>query len=91
MYGEDQKEIFVCDCSDTRHQFIVWTDGEYLCENDVVTCFEVRLNHHASLMKRIIEAFKYIFKVDDAEYEEVLLNADEVKRLCQSLKGEETK
>jgi len=86
MYGEDQKEIFVCNCLDYRHQFVVWTDGSMLVDDDVVTCVAVRLNHHASLIRRITEALKYIFKSDDAEYEEVLLNADEVKRLYRSLR-----
>jgi hypothetical protein len=89
MYGEDQKEIFVCDCLDYRHQFVVWTDGSMLVDDDVVTCIAVRLNHHASLIRRITEALKYIFKSDDAEYEEVMLNAGEIDRLCMSLKPDQ--
>jgi hypothetical protein len=88
-----KNEIFVCDCQDPSHQFFISYDEDNMIEvNDdyswpVELTISIKINMYLSFFKRIIRAFKYIFKlgVDNYDFDTIILKDSEVKRLKESL------
>jgi sporulation-control protein spo0M len=82
--NEIQKvEVFICDCSSPEHQFVT----TYFKDDDDIDCiyFNVRLNATYGFFKRVWNALGYVFKKDEAEYVEVLLDINESKGLKKFL------
>jgi len=81
-----KQQLFVCDCGDVSHQFIVswykdnvdWNDELYI---------QVHLNQSMGFWKRLWHGIKYIFgfKCRFGSFDEVLLKPKEVERLQKAL------
>lgn len=83
MPKEVNNELFVCECADLSHQFILTTwdfkDGTPSLD------LSIRNNIHLPFYKRVWVAIKYIFKVQSQDYDVVLLDHDNVLKLKDSL------
>lgn len=79
-----QKELFVCDCGDLEHQFVI---SKFPDENEIY--ISVHLSN-LTFWKRLIIAVKYIFgkKSIYGSFEEIILNQEEKKRLIKILENE---
>ena len=81
-----EEELFVCDCGDPGHQFIVswYPDDEDW--NDLLY-FQVHLNQRYSFWKRLWIGIKYVFgyKCRFGAFDEILINKHDAKRLRTSL------
>lgn len=78
-------ELFVCNCNDISHQFVLstWNFNDGSPELEI----SIKLNHYLPWYKRIFVAFKYLFKLDRGEYNVVLLNNEDLNRLQKSLES----
>ena len=84
--GIMEQEVFICDCHTKEHQFVV----EYYNDDDdpeVYVC--IRLNSFGNVFQRLWRALKYVVKVGDADYSEVILNEDKQKELIKFLQKNE--
>ena len=77
-------KIFICDCHTPEHQFIV----EYF-DDEPEVYVSVRLNNCGNMFQRVWRAIKYVLKVNEAEYVEVILNEDKKKELIKFLQNTE--
>ncbi len=61
-----------CGCSDVHHAIRVWHEEE---NNEVL--LEMRVNQYRSFWRRAIQAFKYLFNIDNKEsmYDSFLIDA----------------
>ena len=81
-----EQQLFVCDCGDVSHQFIVswypddedWNDELYI---------QVHLNQSMGFWKRLWHSIKYVFgyKCRFGAFDEILLNKNDAKRLQAEL------
>ena len=76
----NQRKVFICDCHASEHQFIV---NRY--DDDTFVYFSIRLNSYGNVFRRLWRAIKYVLKVDEASYDEVILNEDKQKELFDFL------
>lgn len=78
-------ELYVCDCSDVEHNFIVWTVDDDPYEKSLY--IDIHLTNK-SLWYRIKYAVKYIFgkKSKYGAYTEIILNKDSASELSNSLR-----
>ncbi len=88
--NEPKRELFVCDCGDINHQFVV-TVNENQGDKDVF--LEVRLNRYLSFWGRLINAIRYLFKLSPpcrfGDYDCIILNKshiDGLERIVRELK-----
>ena len=81
-----EQELYVCDCGDVSHQFIIswYPDDEDW--NDLLY-FQVHLNQSNGFWKRLWDAIKYVFgfKCRFGAFDEILVNKHDAKRLKNSL------
>lgn len=79
---EEERKLFVCDCFDIQHQFVVSHDKEI----DMFS-FQIHLTK-LPLLQRVVVAFKYLFGFQSSigAFEEVVLNTHYVKKLNSALK-----
>ena len=75
-----ETKVFICDCYTSAHQFIVDRDDD---EHEVYV--SIRLNSYGNVFHRLWRAIKYVLKVDEASYDEVILNEDKQKELFDFL------
>jgi hypothetical protein len=75
---ESKPELFICDCGDVEHQFIISHDTE-----DKEIYISVHLSSYMSFFKRIITAVKYIFgkKSKYGAFDIVILNKNQIIEL----------
>lgn len=81
-----EQQLFVCDCGDVSHQFIVswypddedWRDMLY---------FQVHLNQTNGFWKRLWIAVQYLFghRSNFGSFDEILLNKHSAKQLQEAL------
>ena len=86
--GIMEQEVFICDCHTKEHQFVV----EYYNDDDdpeVYVC--IRLNSFGNVFQRLWRALKYVVKIGEASYSEVILNEDKQKELIKFLQTKEVK
>ena len=74
------KKVFICDCNAPEHQFII---DRFEDEHEVY--ISIRLNSYGNVFHRLWQAIKYVLKVDEASYDEVILNEDKQKELFDFL------
>jgi hypothetical protein len=80
--GIMEQKVFICDCHSIEHQFVV----EYFNDNnDHEVYVSIRLNSFGNVFQRLWRALKYVVKVSEAEYSEVILNEDKQKVLIKFL------
>lgn len=75
-----EKQTFHCECWTSEHHFHVTYDR---VEDEVQV--EVMLNHYLPWWKRILEAFKYVFKMGRLGYADVLLKPEDRVKLAEIL------
>ena len=75
-----ETKVFICDCHASEHQFIVDRDDD---EPEVYV--SIRLNSYGNVFHRLWRAIKYVLKVDEASYDEVVLNEVKQKELSDFL------
>ena len=75
-----ETKVFICDCHAPEHQFIVDRDDD---EPEVYV--SIRLNSYGNVFHRLWRAIKYVLKVDEASYDEVVLNEVKQKELSDFL------
>ena len=73
-------DLFVCKCSSVEHQFVV---SQFDDEEEVYV--SVRLNAYGNVFQRLWRALKYVFNIDDAEYDEVILDKENQQKLVKCL------
>ena len=75
------QELFICDCHDVSHQFIISADPI----EDVSPCVyvSVHLNREHNLFKRMWTAIKYVFGMRSTlgDFDEVIIKPDDAERL----------
>ena len=81
-----EQQLFVCDCGDVSHQFIVswYPDDEDW--NDLLY-FQIHLNQTYGFWKRLWIGFKYAFgfRCRFGAFDEILLNQYDAKQLRSTL------
>lgn len=76
-----ERELFICDCGDVSHQFVVTMDLDPDWQHVSV---EVKLNRNLPWWKRLCVAFRYLFLLTPSrfgDYDEVLLSKEHVESL----------
>jgi hypothetical protein len=81
MTNSDIQELFVCDCGDPSHQFIISADAE--SSDDHYVYVSVHLNRDHNIFKRMWTALKYIFgrRSIFGDFDEVIINPKDADRL----------
>ena len=79
--GIMEQKVFICDCHSIEHQFVV----EYFNDDDHEVYVGIRLNTFGNVFQRLWRALKYVVKVGEADYSEVILNEDKQKELIKFL------
>ena len=81
MRGFEIEELFICQCGDPSHQFIISADKE---TTEWPCAFvSVHLNREHNIFKRIWTAIKYIFgsRCIYGDFDEVIINPNDADRL----------
>jgi len=84
MSIENNYELFVCNCNDISHQFVIstWNDGYEIPTLNI----NVKLNSFQPWYKRLLIAIKYLFKIDVKwEYDCVMLDHEKVNKLQNAI------
>ena len=73
-------ELFICQCGDPSHQFIINTDNDTCGASAFIS---VHLNREHNIFKRIWNAFKYVFGKRSVygDFDEIVINPDDADRL----------
>lgn len=73
-------ELFICQCGDPSHQFIITTDNDPNIRGAFVS---VHLNREHNIFKRIWNAFKYVFGKRSiyGDFDEIVINPEDAGRL----------
>ena len=81
MTKPEIQELFICDCGDTSHQFIISADSE--SSDDHCIYVSVHLNREHNIFKRMWTALKYIFgrRSTFGDFNEVIINPEDSDRL----------
>lgn len=81
-----KQKLFVCDCGDISHQFVVSWYPEDKDWNDLLY-FQVHLNQSYSFWKRLWIGLKYIFgyRCCFGAFDEILLNKEKAELLKYTL------
>lgn len=84
MLNYTEHEIFVCDCSEISHQLVLTTwnfnDGSH------ELTASIKLNIFQPWYKRILIAFKYLFKTNSQnQFDSILLDDLNINKLQNSL------
>ena len=75
-----ETKVFICDCHAPEHQFIIDRD-----DDELEVYLSIRLNSYGNVFHRLWRAIKYVLKVDEASYDEVVLNEVKQKELSDFL------
>ena len=77
-----KRELFTCDCEDLSHQFVITKTDDL--DFPFIT-IEVKLNYNVSFWKRLVNAFRYLFKMTPpsrfGDYDEIILKKEDAERL----------
>ena len=81
MRGFEIEELFICQCGDPRHQFIISADKE--TTEGPCAFVSVHLNREHNVFKRIWTAIKYVFgrRCIYGDFDEVIINPNDADRL----------
>lgn len=83
------EELFICQCGDPSHQFIIAADKDTI--EGACAFVSVHLNREHSIFKRIWAAIKYVFgrRSIYGDFDEVIINpndADKLQKVVDFLK-----
>ncbi len=81
MRGFEIEELFICQCGDPSHQFIISADKE--TTEGACAFVSVHLNREHNVFKRIWAAIKYVFgaRCIYGDFDEVIINPNDADRL----------
>lgn len=81
MRGFEIEELFICQCGDPSHQFIISVDKE--TTEGACAFVSVHLNREHNVFKRIWTAIKYVFgtRCIYGDFDEVIINPNDADRL----------
>ena len=83
-----ERELFVCECEDVNHQFIITYFYDDVFNNEI--CIEVHLSD-VGLWNRIKYAFHYVLgkrsRYSSGAFGEVLLNKEDTAKLIGTLQN----
>lgn len=87
MRGFEIEELFICQCGDPSHQFIISADKE--TTEGACAFVSVHLNREHNIFKRIWTAIKYVFgtRCIYGDFDEVIINPNDADRLPQEASG----
>jgi len=82
----NEHELFVCDCGDVEHQFII-SKSDNLYEEEPLLYLLVKLNPQVGFFNRLLTAVLYIFgkKSIFGDFEEIIINKEMAGRLIKVL------
>ena len=85
MRGFEIEELFICQCGDPSHQFIIYADKE--TTEGPCAFVSVHLNREHNVFKRIWTAIKYVFgrRCIYGDFDEVIINPNDADRLQKVL------
>ena len=89
MRGFEIEELFICECGDPSHQFIISADKE--TTEGPCAFISVHLNREHNIFKRIWYAIKYVFGARSiyGDFDEIIINpydADRLQKVVDFLK-----
>ena len=81
MKQSEYQELFICECHDPSHQFIISADP--LDSEFPEVYISVHLNRDHNIFKRIWTAMKYVFGMRSSlgDFDEVIIKPDDADRL----------
>ena len=81
MKQSEYQELFICECHDPSHQFIISADP--LDSEFPEVYISVHLNRDHNIFKRIWTAMKYVFGMRSilGDFDEVIIRPDDADRL----------
>ena len=83
-----ERELFVCECEDVNHQFIITYFDDDVFNNEI--CIEIHLSD-VGLWNRIKYAFHYVLgkrsRYSSGAFGEVLLNKEDTAKLIETLQN----
>jgi len=83
-----ERELFVCECEDVNHQFIITYFDDDVFNNEI--CIEIHLSD-VGLWNRIKYAFQYLLgkrsRYSSGAFGEVLLNKEDTAKLIGTLQN----
>jgi len=81
MRGFEIEELFICECGDPSHQFIISADKE--TTEGPCAFISVHLNREHNIFKRIWYAIKYVFGARSiyGDFDEIIINPNDADRL----------
>ena len=73
-------ELFICQCGDPSHQFIISTDNDTSSASIFIS---VHLSRESNIFKRIWYAFRYVFGKRSiyGDFDEIIINPADAGRL----------
>ena len=81
MKQKEERTLFVCECGDVAHQFVVshWSDDE-----EVFVAVKL---YRGNILERIGKAFRYVFGMPCkyGDFDEVILNKEKALQLADLL------
>lgn len=80
------RKLFVCDCGDISHQFVVTYFQNDEDWNELFV--QIHLNRNYNFFKRFIIALKYVFGFRSSrfgDFDSIILNSSQVEELNQIL------
>jgi hypothetical protein len=85
-YKRPKQQLFICDCGDVNHQFVITTDENFGETNVYV---EVKLNRNLPWYRRVVKGLQYIFGIGKpsilGDYDEVILNKSHIEGLEKTI------
>ena len=81
MRGFEIEELFICECGDPSHQFIISADKE--TTEGPCAFISVHLNREHNIFKRIWYAIIYVFGARSiyGDFDEIIINPNDADRL----------
>ena len=81
MRGFEIEELFICECGDPSHQFIISADKE--TTEGPCAFISVHLNREHNIFKRIWYAIKYVSGARSiyGDFDEIIINPNDADRL----------
>ena len=81
MRGFEIEELFICQCGDPSHQFIIAADKE--TTEGPCAFISVHLSREHNIFKRMWYAIKYVFGARSiyGDFDEIIINPNDADRL----------
>ena len=85
MQIDQHRDLFICDCGDVGHQFILqYFEDPSFDDEEPELYLSIHLNQSCSFWEKVKNAFRYLFSRDRSrfgDFDEVILNARDARIL----------